>query len=331
MNLIVLRCWQNFAIAFVVLLLNTMMARYLGFVHNTYSLFFFKMKRSPSKTLASPLNGDLPISQVKIAIRNIRPLSLFISKNILWRQFFKLSKDVKKRWHLVKSLQFSQVHHRPKFRSMGFNRPFFIHWLDFFFFYENWPQSHCNRILYPHAWPIHSEVLWGEENNVSFLAWWTLTFFLQLFFLFLLQLLLSLFLLLGLLVLPHRRLQVAPLPFLLFLFLWSGLARFCHFNLRNTAWGEDAVSMCHAAGNETPHTTWHALPALWLLAAGGQRHRGGWHSGWRSWNDRAFTVGYCALFQLLAVMLFKQFRDGKPSLTHLWWAVGTEWTATGGY
>lgn len=189
-------------------------------------------------------------------------------------------------------------------------------------------------MLIPHAWHYHSEIPWGKENTASFFAWWTfgpLRFFLLLFFLFL-KLLLSLFLLLCLLVLPHRRLQVALLPFLLFLFLWSGLPRFCHFNLRNTAWGEDAVSMCHAAGNEASHATWwHAFPALWVLAAGGQRYRGGWHSSERRWGDGSFNVGHCALLQLLATVLFKQFRNGKPSLANLWGAGRTEWTATSDY
>lgn len=60
-----------------------------------------------------------------------------------------------------------------------------------------------------------------------------LAFCLLLFFLLLP--LLFLFLLPGLLVLPDGGLQVALLPILLFLFLWSGLAGFGHFNFRNTA------------------------------------------------------------------------------------------------
>lgn len=172
----------------------------------------------------------------------------------------------------------------------------------------------------------------ARKKKMGVFTSWTfglLGFFLFLFFLFLLFLL-SLFFLLGFLVLPDRRFQVTLLPFVLFLLLWSALPRFCNFNFGNAAWGEDAVSVCHAAGDEAFHATcWWALPALWVLAARGQWYRGGRHR-W-SWSDGAITVRHHALLQFLAAVLVKQFRYSKSSLANLWGAGGTEWTATSSY
>lgn len=119
------------------------------------------------------------------------------------------------------------------------------------------------------------------------------------------------------------------MTFLLFLLLWRWIPRFCHLNLGDAARGEYAVSVRHAARDEASNAPRRqTFPALWILAARRQGHRGGRHSCGRRGGDGPVAVGHRLLLQLLAAVLLQQFWDGKPPLANLRGTGGTQWAAT---